>query len=84
LAFIVLSRLLILKHILNLPFRVTNETLNKKTSVSTLDFLMPGGTYLDETITISEVIKSCFTKEKAPYERVRCIIFDLNLAWYVS
>jgi len=77
LASVCLSGFLIVKHILNLPFRSTNDALHKKKSAFTLDFLIPSGTYIDETVTIGEVIKIRFTKEKSPYKKVLRAIFDL-------
>ena len=77
LASVCLSGFLIVKHILHLPFRSTNDALHKKKSVFTLDFIIPSGTYIDETITIGEVIKIRFTKEKAPYKKVLRALFDL-------
>jgi len=76
-ACVCLSGFLISRHILHLPFRSTNDTLHKKKSAFTLDFLIPSGTHLDETITIGEVIKIRFTKEKTPYEKVLRAFFDL-------
>ena len=76
-ACVCLSGFLIARHILHLPFRSTNDTLHKKKSAFTLDFLIPSGTHLDETITIGEVIKIRFTKEKTPYEKVLRAFFDL-------
>ena len=76
-ASVCLSGFLIVKHILNLPFRSTNDALHKKNSAFTLDFLIPSGTYIDDKITIGEVIKVRFTKEKAPYEKVLRALFDL-------
>jgi hypothetical protein len=92
LASVCLSGFLIVKHILHLPFRSTNDTLHKKNPAFTLDFLIPSGTHIDETITIGEVIKVRFTKEKAPYEKVLRALFDLipqryrflaNLFWFL-
>jgi len=76
-ACVCLSGFLIARHILHLPFRSTNDTLHKKNSAFTLDFLIPSGSYIDKTITIGEVIKVRFTKEKTPYEKVLQAIFDL-------
>jgi hypothetical protein len=58
------------RHILKLPFRPTNDALHQRGSEFTLDFLIPAGTYLDERITIGEVIQIRFKKEKSIYERV--------------
>jgi len=77
LASFVLSGFLLVRHILHLPFRPTNDALHQKKSAFTLDFLIPSGTHLDENITIGEVVKIRFTKEKAPYKKVLCAFFDL-------
>ena len=77
LASIFLSGFLLARHILHLPFRPTNDALHQKKSAFTLDFLIPSGTYLDETITIGEVIKIRFIKEKTPYQKVLRAFFDL-------
>jgi hypothetical protein len=72
-----LCGVLMVRHILGLPFRSTNDALHQKESAFTLDFLIPKGTHLDEKITIGEVIKIRFTKQKTPYKRVLCAISDL-------
>jgi len=77
LASIFLSGFLLARHILHLPFRPTNDALHQKKSAFTLDFLIPSGTYLDETITIGEVIKIRFIKEKTPYQRY-CAPFSIS------
>jgi len=65
------------RHILNLPFRSTNDALHQKNSSLTLDFLIPSGTYLDERITIGEVIQIRLKKEKSIYRRAIGTISDL-------
>lgn len=45
------------KYCLNLPFRAANDALHEKDALLTLDFLIPGGTYIDQKATIGEVIK---------------------------
>lgn len=50
------SGYLLAKNILALPFRPTNDTLHARDSWVNLDFLIPGGVYLDEKITIGEVL----------------------------
>jgi hypothetical protein len=65
------------RHILDLPFRPTNDALHQKDSAVTLDFLIPAGTYLDDKITIGEVIRIRFKKEKSIYERTIVAISDL-------
>ena len=77
LASVFLSGFLLARHILHLPFRPTNDALHQKKSAFTLDFLIPSGTYLDEKITIGEVIKIRFIKEKTPYKKVLRAFFDL-------
>jgi hypothetical protein len=48
---------LISHKILSLKFRATNDALHKQQVPITLDFLIPGGTYVDEKMTIGEVVK---------------------------
>jgi hypothetical protein len=57
------------KRFLGFPFRQTNDLLHQKESPITLDFLIPAATYVDERMTIGEVIKVRFTREKAVHER---------------
>jgi hypothetical protein len=45
-----------------LPFRDTNDKLHGQNSPVTLDFLIPGGTYVDPTMTIGEVARLRFKK----------------------
>jgi hypothetical protein len=54
---------------LRLPFRSTNDLLHQKESPVTLDFLIPAATYVDDRMTIKEVIKVRFTRERATHER---------------
>lgn len=77
LASLCLSGYLLVRHILRLPFRSTNDTLHKRQSAFNLDFLIPSGTYLDEKITIGEVVKLRISKERPFYERVLRAFFDL-------
>lgn len=70
------------RHILNLPFRHTNDALHQRGSDFTLDFLIPAGTYLNEKITIGEVIKIRFKREKSIYEKVMRAISELIPARY--
>jgi hypothetical protein len=58
------------RHIFKLPFRPTNDGLHQRGSEFTLDFLIPAGTYLDERITIGEVIQIRFKKEGSFLEKV--------------
>lgn len=45
---------------LALPFRDTNDKLHGEDAPVTLDFLIPGGTYVDPTMTIGEVARLRF------------------------
>lgn len=65
------------QHILNLPFRSTNDALHQKDTGFTLDFLIPAGTHIDEEMTIGEVIQIRFKKEKSISERVLRTISNL-------
>ncbi|MFC1816998.1 hypothetical protein ACFL0M_13925 [Thermodesulfobacteriota bacterium] len=67
---ICLTVFLIAGDILKLPFRSANDALHQKNTSFTLDFLIPGGTYIDEKITIGEVIKIRVRKETSLYENV--------------
>ena len=58
------------RHFLNLPFRSTNDSLHKNESPITLDFLIPGGTHIDEKMTINEVIRILFKQETTFYEKI--------------
>ncbi|MGB5992448.1 MAG: hypothetical protein WBG61_09005, partial [Desulfobacterales bacterium] len=42
------------RKILSLPFRQTNDLLHEQGFPLTLDFLIPAGRYIDETITVKE------------------------------
>jgi hypothetical protein len=44
------------RKILSLPFRQTNDLLHKNEFPLTLDFLIPAGFYIDEKITVKEVL----------------------------
>ena len=65
------------KHILQLPFRPTNDALHKEGAAMTLDFLIPGGIYLDEKVTIGEVIKIRLKKTSSPFDKVLQPLSDL-------
>ena len=47
-----------------LPFRATNDALHKQEAPITLDFLIPGGTHIDDKMTIGQVIRIRFEKPK--------------------
>ena len=42
------------EHVLDLPFRATNDALHEKKSFMTLDFLIPGGVHIDNNLTIGQ------------------------------
>ena len=65
------------KHILQLPFRPTNDALHKDGAAVSLDFLIPGGTYLDDKVTIGEVIKIRLKKTSSPFEKALQPLSDL-------
>ena len=68
---------LLVKHILQLPFRQTNDALHKKGSAITLDLLIPSGTHIDDTMTIGEVVKIRTKKETSFYETLLKSVADL-------
>ena len=72
-----LGGFLLAKHILQLPFRPANDALHKKGAAMTLDFLIPGGTYLDDRTTIGEVIKIRLKKTGSPFEKALQSLSDL-------
>ena len=82
LAAICLAVYLIAGHILKLPFRSANDALHQKNAAFTLDFLIPEGTYIDEKMTIGEVIKIRARKETSLYETVIRSAADLVPARY--
>ncbi|HOP46270.1 MAG TPA: hypothetical protein PK874_01300 [Desulfobacteraceae bacterium] len=63
-----ISSFLLVNNILNLPFVSTNEALHKADSAFTLDFLIPAGTYIDNTLTIGDVIKIRTGRQTSLYE----------------
>jgi len=76
------SGYLFIRHLMNLPFRATNDFLHEKKSALTLDFLIPGSTYIDEKMNVGDVIKLRFKKEKTFYERIFTAFSDLIPAGY--
>jgi hypothetical protein len=50
--------------VFSLPFRATNDALHKQEAPITLDFLIPGGTHIDDKMTIGQVIRIRFEKPK--------------------
>jgi len=84
LASLCLSGFLLVRHLLRLPFRPTNDALHKKGYAFNLDFLVPSGTYLDEKITIGEVLRIRIRKERSIYEKVFQGVFGLIPGRYRS
>ena len=67
---------LLADHILNLPFRPTNDELHRMDSAVALDFLIPAGTYLDEKMTIREVVKIKIDQAAPRYRRAASFLSD--------
>ena len=55
---------IICQKVFSMPFRATNDALHKREAPITLDFLIPGGTHIDDKMTIGQVIKIRFDKPK--------------------
>ena len=72
-----LSGYFMVRHILGLPFRPTNDALHRRGAPITLDFLIPGGKYLDEKVTIGEVVKLRLQEKKSPWDRTFQAISDV-------
>ena len=82
LAFLFIAGFLFVKHILQLPFGPTNDALHKKKSAFTLDFLIPSATYIDDKMTIGDIIKVRTKREASFYEKILKSITDLIPARY--
>ena len=54
----------ICQKVFSMPFRATNDALHKQEAPITLDFLIPGGTHIDDMMTIGQVVKIRFEKPK--------------------
>ena len=54
--------------ILSMEFRAANDSLHKQDAPITLDFLIPGGTYVDAKMTIGEVLKIRLQKPKKKFD----------------
>ena len=59
---------LISHKILSLQFRAANDALHIQQAPITLDFLIPGGTYVDEKMTIGEVLKIRMQKPEERFD----------------
>ncbi|MGD2029520.1 MAG: hypothetical protein PVG86_06225 [Desulfobacterales bacterium] len=77
LALLCVTGFLLVRHILQLPFRQTNDALHKTKSAFSLDFLIPSGTHIDDKITIGEIIRIRTKKETSFYETLLKSIADL-------
>jgi hypothetical protein len=75
--FLILGGFLFVKKLLALPFRPTNDALHQTDSAFNLDFLIPAGTYIDERVTIGEVVRIRFTKKKTIYRQWMESLFGL-------
>ncbi len=53
-----------------MPFRTTNDSLHQRGDAVTLDFLIPAGTYIDENMTIGDVVRIRFAKPKGRLSKV--------------
>lgn len=77
-----LSGCIVVKHILHLPFRVTNDTLHENDTLVNLDFLIPAGTHIDEQMTIGEVLKIRMHQKASPFEKMLHAVSQLISAKY--
>ena len=50
--------------VFSMPFRATNDALHKQEAPITLDFLIPGGTHINDKMTIGQVIGIFLEKPK--------------------
>jgi hypothetical protein len=55
--------------VMSLPFRAANDYLHQRNAPITLDFLIPGGIYIDEKMTIREVARIRFAQPKDRVEQ---------------
>ncbi|MGB5991174.1 MAG: hypothetical protein WBG61_02500 [Desulfobacterales bacterium] len=63
------------RKILSLPFRQTNDLLHEQGFPLTLDFLIPAGLYIDETITVKEILHSRLHK---PSKRIHLFLSKVS------
>ncbi|HDZ89839.1 MAG: hypothetical protein JRJ09_09855 [Deltaproteobacteria bacterium] len=82
LVLIILVAVFSVKHVLRLPFRDTNDTLHREGAAITLDFLIPGGTYIDQDATIGDVVNLKLKESGSPVEKALQPIADLIPAGY--
>jgi len=64
------------RHVLRLPFNATNAALNKEGASITLNFLIPGGIYLDDKATFGDVIQIKLKQKGSPFDTFLRAISD--------
>ncbi len=74
---LLLSGCIIVKHILHLPFRATNDALHENDALVNLDFLIPAGTHIDKQMTIGEVLNIRLNQKASPFEKMLHAISQL-------
>ena len=60
---------------LALPFRQTNDMLHEMDSPVTLDFLIPAGFYIDQNVTIGEVVQN---RVRNPGDRLTFVLTRIS------
>lgn len=70
------------RHVLQLPFNATNDALNKEEASFTLNFLIPGGIYLDDKATIGDVVRIKLKQAGGPFDSFLRVISDQIPARY--
>jgi hypothetical protein len=63
------SAVLVVRHILDLPFRSTNDALHDKDFFLKLDFMIPAGVHIDEKMKVGDVLKMRFRQKGSFYEK---------------
>lgn len=64
------------RYVLQLPFRASNDALHRDGAPLTLDFLIPGGAYVDDKSTIGEVIRMKLEQASDPFDRFLRTVSD--------
>ncbi|MBN1277124.1 MAG: hypothetical protein JXA35_06500 [Deltaproteobacteria bacterium] len=72
-----ISGFMFVNHILNLPFGPANEALHRNGAAFTLDILIPAGVYIDNTMTIGDVIKIRTSRQASLSESLLRSVADL-------
>jgi hypothetical protein len=70
------------RYALQLPFRATNDALHEEEARFTLDFLIPGGAYVDDKATIGDVIRMKMARSGRPFDKVIRTVSDQIPARY--